>query len=47
MIDSPVVAREYYPRVAERVAVRDLFRSPVFLLTGVGDRILVSRFVSV
>ena len=33
MIDSPVVAREYYPRVAERVAVRNLFRFPNFLLT--------------
>lgn len=28
MIDSPVVAREYYPRVAERVAVRDSFHFP-------------------
>jgi len=47
MIDSPVVAREYYPRVAERVAVRNLFRFPVFPLTGVENRILVSQFGSV
>lgn len=32
MIDSPVVAREYYPRVAERVAVRNLFCFTKFLL---------------
>jgi len=46
MIDSPVVAREYYPRVAERVAVRNLFRFPVFFLTGIKNRILASQFVS-
>ena len=33
MIDSPVVAREYYPRVAERVAVRHSFRFPELLIS--------------
>ena len=47
MLDSPVVAREYYPRVAERVAVRNLFRISKPLLTRIDDRIPVLLFVSV
>lgn len=46
MIDSPVVAREYYPRVAERVAVHISLHLPEFQLT-IDDRILVSLFASV
>jgi cohesin loading factor subunit SCC2 len=44
MIDSPVVAREYYPRVAERVAVRHPFRFPDLCLIPIKNRTLVSLY---
>lgn len=46
MIDSPVVAREYYPRLAERVAVHHLFRFLTLLLTRFDIRIPVSLSVN-
>ena len=47
MIDSPVVAREYYPRVAERVAVCSLLPLPKRLLTEYENRTPVSLSVNV